>query len=346
MLGGCGRWVESVSPFDFGDRSGNAEETIVAGRGDSIYALARRHNVPTRDLIEANNLKPPYVLEAGQKLVLPHVRAYTVQKGDSIYAISRSFNVDSNELVRTNGLQPPYAIRVGQVLRLPDREGRSNLSNLSDDATVAAALPSPIRKPDSQDSANSLTPNNAALPTPPPLPARSTGGRKPGDQRPSNTRLAVEEDPSTPASHSLARPKPSRGGMRFMWPVRGKTISDFGNKPDGLHNDGVNVAAPRGTPVLASENGVVVYAGNELRGYGNLLLLRHQNGWMTAYAHLDQISVEKGAQVQRGQAVATVGATGTVATPQLHFEIRKGNQAVNPADYLTSGAQMSALSSQ
>ena len=120
----------------------------------------------------------------------------------------------------------------------------------------------------------------------------------------------------------------------FLWPVNGKVISPFGSKNGGLHNDGINIAAPRGTPVRAAENGVVVYSGNQIRGFGNLLLIRHSDGWVTAYAHNDTLLVKKGQQVKRGETIARVGSTGNVTQPQLHFELRKGTEAVDPAGYL------------
>lgn len=103
-----------------------------------------------------------------------------------------------------------------------------------------------------------------------------------------------------------------------------------------MHNDGINIAASRGAPIRAAENGVVVYAGNELRGFGNLLLLRHADGWMTAYAHADEILVARGDQVKRGEVIGRVGSTGNVASPQIHFEIRRGSRAVNPRDHLAA----------
>ncbi|MGQ9368428.1 murein hydrolase activator EnvC family protein, partial [Azospirillum sp. A39] len=132
-----------------------------------------------------------------------------------------------------------------------------------------------------------------------------------------------------PAAATAESPPP-RGGKRFLWPVKGTVISTYGVKSDGMHNDGINVAAPQGTPVQAADNGVVVYAGNELRGFGNLLLVRHADGFITAYAHLDRMDVARGATVKRGQRIGTVGQTGSVNSPQLHFELRKGSQAVDP----------------
>jgi murein DD-endopeptidase MepM/ murein hydrolase activator NlpD len=127
-----------------------------------------------------------------------------------------------------------------------------------------------------------------------------------------------------------------RGGERFLWPVQGKVISNFGPKKGGLNNDGINIAAPEGATVIAADNGVVAYAGNELRGFGNLLLIRHADGWVTAYAHNEKLLVKRGEKVKRGQAIAQIGSTGNVPSPQLHFELRKGTDPVDPLKYLGS----------
>ena len=121
----------------------------------------------------------------------------------------------------------------------------------------------------------------------------------------------------------------------FVWPLKGRVLSGFGKKAKGLRNDGINIAAPKGTPVKATGGGVVAYAGNELRGFGNLLLIKHKGGWVSAYAHNDSILVERGTEVEKGQKVATVGSTGNVSIPQLHFELRKKNRAINPISKLT-----------
>ena len=112
--------------------------------------------------------------------------------------------------------------------------------------------------------------------------------------------------------------------------MNGKIISSFGAKKGGLHNDGINIAAARGAPVRAAENGIVAYAGNELRGFGNLLLIKHADGWTSAYAHNDRLLVRRGDQVRRGQIIARVGSTGSVTSPQLHFELREGSEAIDP----------------
>jgi len=136
---------------------------------------------------------------------------------------------------------------------------------------------------------------------------------------------------------AIPQPPPREGG-KFLWPVKGKIVLGFGPKAGGLHNDGINIAADRGTPVRAAENGVVVYIGNQLRGFGNLLLIKHSGGWMTAYAHADTLLVRRGQTVRRGEAVARVGSTGSVTQPQLHFEVRKGTRAVDPTRLLAPQA--------
>jgi murein DD-endopeptidase MepM/ murein hydrolase activator NlpD len=140
-----------------------------------------------------------------------------------------------------------------------------------------------------------------------------------------------------PAKATPAVAAPARGAAtRFRWPVRGRVIAGFGKRPDGSHNDGVNLAVPLGTEVAAAEAGKVAYAGNELKGYGNLVLIRHANGWVSAYAHADQILVRPNDDVRRGQVIARAGRTGAVDQPQLHFELRQGSRPVDPVPHLAN----------
>ena len=138
-------------------------------------------------------------------------------------------------------------------------------------------------------------------------------------------------------NEQLPTPDPMSGNS-FRWPVRGRVISEFGARPDGGHNDGIDLAVPAGTSVLAAENGVVAYAGNELKGYGNLVLIRHANNWVSAYAHNEEILVKRGDKVRRGQVIAKAGATGAVSQPQVHFELRKGSRPVDPTKFMSSEA--------
>ncbi|MBI1985620.1 MAG: M23 family metallopeptidase [Rhodospirillales bacterium] len=264
-------------------------EAVVAGRGDTVYALARRHRVPVRALIEANKLSAPYYLNEGQRVTLPRGPTHTVQRGDTLYAIARQYQADPYALARANGLAPPYAIQAGETLLLPSRP-----------PSVVADLASPAEA----GFAKAGAPVASAAPPP-------------------------QRTPPT----TVPRPQPVTGDG-FIWPVKGKVLSGFGTKAKGLRNDGINIAADLGAPVMASENGVVAYAGNELRGFGNLLLIKHSNGWVSAYAHNDRLLVKRGDAVRKGQQIATVGATGNVRNPQLHFELRRGRIAEDPVKHL------------
>jgi murein DD-endopeptidase MepM/ murein hydrolase activator NlpD len=160
----------------------------------------------------------------------------------------------------------------------------------------------------------------------PPSPSLATA------ESPHSARVATPEAPAQETTIKTAEPA---GGLpSFRWPVRGRIIAGFGPTPNGLQNDGINLAVPEGTPVKAAEDGVVAYAGNELKGYGNLVLVRHANGFVTAYAHASDILVKRGETVKRGQVIAHSGQTGNVTSPQLHFEIRKGSTPVDPSQYL------------
>jgi len=278
--------------------------SVTVEKGDTVHAIARRHNVGVRELIEANRLKPPYGLQAGQHLVLPSTRDHVVEKGETVALIARRHNLDPRTLIELNNLAEPYTIRVGQRLKLPGEPGAPPKS--AELAVASESLPPPEPPPSHA---------KASEPPPPPEP---TPAAQPGPQ---------------PQAVAIPKPPP-RAGKAFLWPVKGKVITAYGWGGKGIQNDGINIAAPRGTPVKAAENGVVVYAGNELKGFGSLLLIKHEGGWVTAYAHLDQLLVGRGDKVKRGQTIAKVGATGGVSAPQLHFEIRKGAKPVDPRDQL------------
>jgi len=330
--------------------------------GDTVYGVAQRFGVPVRTLIETNSLKPPYRLAAGQRLQVPVRQEHVVQAGDSLLAISRIYGVDQSSLARENGLTPPYALKPGQRLTLPGRI-EANLAamppeqsftaptspNASTGSMSVQELP-PITTPQSakaqpatQQSATQSTlvrsTPDSASPTVPDKTAQTTTAVATAPsvpQKPPATASAPEPtDPRVAAIPPEPTPPP-RGGERFLWPVKGQVISGFGPKKGGLNNDGVNISAPAGTSVVAADNGVVAYAGNELRGFGNLLLIRHADGWVTAYAHNETLLVKRGDKVKRGQTIAHVGSTGSVSAPQLHFEIRKGTDPVDPMKYLGS----------
>ena len=141
--------------------------------------------------------------------------------------------------------------------------------------------------------------------------------------------LPYWEDDPVPAAE-----RPAVANNTFIWPVTGRIVSSFGERANGARNDGVNIAVPAGTPVKAADTGTVIYAGNELPGFGNLVLVKHSNGYVTAYAHNSKLLVRKGDKVSQGQAIAKAGRTGGVDVPQVHFEIRRGDKPVDPRRYI------------
>ncbi len=267
--------------------------------GDTIWSISERYNISMQDIVYANNIGPPFILRVGQRLQLPPPQTYKVRAGDSLYTVSRLFNVSSTQLARENNLSPPYRIHPGDNLRLP------------------SIRPEPIRTARLTDDKYDPAP---------------TPGQKPrSDQGESSPEQAPAPKPKSPITKRT--PERSSSGT-FLKPVEGQIVSSYGPKQGGLHNDGINIGAPKGTSVKAAENGVVVYAGNELKGSGNLILIRHQDRWMTAYAHLDQIKIKRGQTIKRGDIIGTVGQTGSVDKPQLHFELRRGTEAINPERYI------------
>ncbi|WP_181905332.1 LysM peptidoglycan-binding domain-containing M23 family metallopeptidase [Aestuariispira insulae] len=297
----------------------SASGTHIVQKGQSLYSISRAYGTPLRTVIAANGLNPPYKLAIGQKLRIPKARTYKVRRGDTVYGISRQFDVAMNELVRVNGLIKPYTINVGQVLTLPGELGEARSKKIISKA--------PAAKPKAANKTN--TSSKKAAPPKQPLKTTFTkkGYPKPA-VRPAQPYRRVAKRP-TPISQP-----PKRTSSKFLWPVRGRVISSFGPKGKGLQNDGLNIAAPRGTPVKASENGVVAYSGSELHAYGNLILIKHSDGYMTAYAHTGDILVKRGDRVRRGQTIARVGSSGNVDRPQLHFQVRRGKKILNPRPYL------------
>lgn len=267
--------------------NGWGSSSVVVRKGDTLYSISRRYNVPIKDMINANRLRPPYTLYVGQKLRLPTKQYHIVRRGESLYGIARQYNVDVTSLSRVNNLQTPYSLSPGQKLLLP-----ASVSSAAGSATAAS----------SKATANA---------------AQNTSKRT-SYQRPA-------ESYTPPASTRKTK---------FMWPVNGTVVSGFGNLGSGRKNDGINIKAALGTAVKAADSGTVAYAGNELKGFGNLILIKHSDGWITAYAHCDRLFVKKGQKVARGEKIATVGSSGSVTTPQLHFEVRAGKKAVNPRTYL------------
>ena len=254
----------------------------------------------------------------------------SVRKGDTYYKISLRHKVPLRALLEVNKARPPYRLAAGAKIKLPVQafhkvRAKETLYAISrqynTDVSTLASL-NQISKPYGIQIGQKLqVPDERAGRV-----ARRSGNLPDSkSDKPRTKKIASRK----PAKRAALPSAPRRVG-RFQVPVQGRVISNFGTKPNGLHNDGINIAARAGTPIKAAENGVVVYVGNELRGYGNLLLVRHGEGWVTAYAHASKFLVKPGERVKQGQSIAEVGQTGSVDQPQVHFEVRKGTRAVNP----------------
>jgi len=328
----------------------DGERTVVARPGDTLYGLAARFDATPNQLIALNNLNRPYDLSVGQRLVLPAEQTlHRVQAGDTLGKIARDYDVPLGALASANALRDPYPLRVGEVIGVP-KSGRSLASRpaprpaarstapeRSGGGVQVSALPETKPAPAPQSSSAATEPARPAA-KPAPKPAPSAKRVPPARSVAKAPAVAEPAAPPAPAKPTVSAPAVATPGRKggFLAPIDGPVIAKFGSQADGRRNDGVNIAAPKGAPVRAAAAGEVVYAGDALQGYGNLILVRHSDGWVTAYAHLDRILAKRGEKVTRGQAIGAVGATGGVSTPQLHFEMRKDNRAVDPVGRLST----------
>jgi murein DD-endopeptidase MepM/ murein hydrolase activator NlpD len=239
---------------------------------------------------------------------------HVVAPGETLSSIARLYGKSRHEIAKANKIDVNIAVRIGQRLTVPG---------------VSQAKIKQLGAPPSTLAAQATKPATAK-PEATPAPVKMAAA-----PATATARLASPAT-ETPAEAAPAAVAETTGAVpSFRWPVRGRVITEFGAKTPSGKNDGINVSVPEGTSVKAAEDGVVAYAGNELKGYGNLVLVRHSNGFVTAYAHASDIAVKRGDQVKRGQIIARAGQTGSVSSPQLHFEIRKGSTPVDPAQYLT-----------
>jgi murein DD-endopeptidase MepM/ murein hydrolase activator NlpD len=302
-----------------------AGAVVTIGPGDTIAKLSRRYGVSMSAIIKANRLASPGSLKIGQRITIPGRGAATPSRvavaprtpvaapasvpaarsyggfhiagpGDTLSKIARRYRVSVTDLARANRIAPHAQIGLGDRLTIPAH---------------VSARPAPAAAPRAEAP---VQPQQTASVAPPPHTAKY----------------------ASPAEPAESQSKRVTNSAVFRWPVRGRIVTAFGGKPNGQQNDGINIAVPEGTPIKAAEDGDVAYSGNELKGYGNLILVRHPNGFVTAYAHASQLLVKRGDKVKRGQIIAKSGRTGAISSPQLHFEIRKGSTPVDPTPYLGS----------
>lgn len=280
-------------------------------------------------MLAAAKAEPAQPAEAASAGVAEH--SYTVKSGDSLYAIAVRHKVSLAEIQSLNGITDPTKVKPGTVLRLPASAVKPAAVPAEPASAQAASQPTII---------NAKPAQVAALNSPATASDASAEGVRPSSSAvvPPLTEMppALSQRRAAQDTAGDAKAQQSEGvtGGKLRWPVRGRIIAGFGPGRNGQHNDGIKLAVPLGTEVHAAEAGVVAYAGNALKDYGNLVLLRHDNGWITAYAHNDSLAVKAGDRVTRGQVIARAGKTGAVDQPQLHFELRQGSSPVDPVPYL------------
>jgi len=296
---------------------------VTVASGETVESLARKYGVPAAAIKQTNGFREGAVLRPGQRVVIPRyirtgtpqvaaatppVRSshgadnvHTVEPGETLTLIAHKYGVSLAALAHANNIKPYAKVSMGERLTIPGNHRAPE--HLAQAPTPQAAQPHTIPAKKvvvaSAESARIATPEPRA-----------------GAEAPAKTAEAVGALPS------------------FRWPVKGRIIAGFGPRPSGGQNDGINLAVPEGTPIKAADDGVVAYAGNELKGYGNLVLIRHPNGYVSAYANASELLVKRGDTIKRGQVIAHAGQTGNVTSPQLHFEIRKGSTPVDPIKYL------------
>ena len=305
-------------------------KVLTVEKGQTLIHIAIDNNCTLREVATLNSINPPYNLYIGQKIKVPiknnnfkeekysknsensktikinnktsiinDNNIYVVKKGDTIYSIAKKNDVNFSDLVKNNNLKKPYNIFVGQKLKLSASSNNSTKNSFEQK---------------NRDKSYSNQNNNKLE--------------------------RFEEDTKVKSKNETLTREDSKilvnGNSMFIWPVKGDILKKFGKQEDGSFNDAINIKSEHGTKVKAADNGEVAYAGNELKGFGNIIIIKHKNGWLTVYGHCDSINVKVKDKVEKGQVIATVGKTGNVNESQLYFSLRKGRTAMDPLKYLTN----------
>ena len=321
---------------------------VIVKRGQTLDGYAYTYHVPKSAIIAANGLRPPYKLEAGRRLTIPRgaVQQAMTPSPSAARLWSTPPAIVSEAPQQQAAIPPPPRSPEAIATPVPASHPPQTIFT-----TPIQPLPPVQPMPAEVKTQPATPPSSPAKVEPdiipldgPPIAKQAEAGplkppatppqQAPTQPAPPQAAVPLGSTPSAaavPAAQAAAAPAPDG---RFPWPVRGHVVGAYGNAPGGGHNDGINIAAPLGTPVRAIDGGTVVYSGNEVKGYGNIVLIRHANGWISAYAHLDDVSVRQGQAISPGEVIAKVGNSGGVSQPQLHFELRRGQKPVNPTEFL------------
>ncbi len=335
------------------------------GSGDDTIASRPLNGAAVAQPGNNDTYQPPLYKQQTAAAPVPQGSTIRIAPGMTLYSIAKANGLTVSQLAAANGLTPPYSVQPGQVIRIP-----GVAKAVTPQATLEAPQTGATRKPAAASGTHTVVAGETLFSlgrkfTLSPYAIAEANGlsrnstlkvgqtlRLPGktgvasepqqaetvpaeETAPAKTEDKVVAEPAPAETEQLAAAPGDAAMPAMRWPVRGKIISAYGSKPNGLKNEGINIAVPEGTAIRAAENGIVAYAGNELKGYGNLVLIRHDGGWVTAYAHASELLVKRGDTVKRGDIIAKAGQTGSVSSPQLHFEVRKGATAMDPIKYLS-----------
>lgn len=279
-----------------------ATSTYIVQPGDTLRGIGNRSGAGSEAIARANGLTPPFAIRVGQKLTIPGGRYHLVAEGETGIAIASAYGVAWSRIVTANGLSEPFMLRRGQRLLLPG------------DAPVAA--------PDLEQRAAAFRIDIDDV---------LTGGQPAAAE---NAPVVVASSQPRPLPSNVPIAQPASFTGRFAWPVKGKLLSRFGPGESGAKNNGIDIAVPAGTPIRATADGVVAYAGDQVAVFGGLVLINHGSGWVSAYGHASRVDVVRGQKITRGQIVGLTGDTGYASQPKLHFELRKDRVPVNPIPQL------------
>ena len=277
--------------------------TYTVRPGDTLRRIADRTGAGMPAIARANGLASPYSLVPGQQLAIPGGRYHLIERGDTGIAIAQAYGVHWADIVDANGLTEPYLLRAGGRLLIPGGGTPPSRPSGSTAAERAAAF--------HLDIDDLVTGSEPAL----------AHNAEPAAPTASPRRVLASTTP-------IRTPATLVGG--FSWPVRGRVVTGFGPSRSGVRSDGIQIAVPEGTPVLAAADGVVAYVGNSIPSLGGLVIVKHGDGYTTVYGNAKKLLVQRGQSVKRGQEIAVSGETGSVTQPSLHFEIRKGRDPIDP----------------
>lgn len=321
--------------------------------GDTVSSMSRRYGVPVEAVMAVNGIEDPRQVQPGQSVIIP---TYVYSARNPMVSATAS----EDRPVRLPPVTDAAPVSTGSIpsATLSSRDVLAPAPQRKPVPVQVAAVEAPIIQSDGPAPRYSVSPKrkpyaavkpvippatvtpsvSGSVPTPKRMPSRLIETAKPAPDVPQlpagrSDEVKPSKPLETPQIVASVQPEADTG-PKFRWPARGRIISGFGAKPGGDRNDGVNLAVPEGTPVKAAGEGSVIYSGNELKGYGNLVLIRHADGWVSAYAHNSALKVKRGDKVSRGQVIAEAGKTGSVTQPQVHFELRRGNKPVDPLKFL------------